>query len=61
MTSEDSPMQDEISEAWSAEAVRRAAGIGNGLTDTVSAEDAHAAAIACLKQIALNVAGTLSK
>ena len=52
-------MRDEIAEAWCAEAVRRAAELDSGLTDTFSAEDVRAAVMALLKPISANVAGGL--
>ena len=39
----------EVAEAWHAEAARRSAEIDKGLVDTVSAEEAHAAAHALLR------------
>ena len=41
--------EDEIAEAWRIEALRRSAEIDSGLADTVSAEDARAAAQALLR------------
>jgi putative addiction module component (TIGR02574 family) len=41
--------EDEIAQAWHAEAARRAAEVDSGLADTVSAEDARAAAQALLR------------
>jgi len=41
--------EDEIAEAWRIEAQRRSAEIDSGLADTVSAEDARAAAQALLR------------
>ncbi len=41
--------EEEIAQAWHTEAVRRAAEIDSGQTDTVSAEDARAAAQALLR------------
>lgn len=41
--------EDEIAQAWDVEAVRRAAEIDSGQTDTVSAEEARAAAHALLR------------
>ena len=41
--------EDEIAEAWHAEALRRAAEIDSGVTDTVSAEEVSAAARALLR------------
>ncbi len=45
----DEQSDEEIAQAWHAEAVRRAEEIDSGLTDTVSAEEAHAAAHALLR------------
>ena len=41
--------EDEIAEAWRAEALRRSAEIDSGLVDTVSSEEVSAAARALLK------------
>lgn len=41
--------EEEIAQAWHAEAARRSAEIDSGLADTVSAEDARAAARALLR------------
>lgn len=41
--------EDEIAQAWHAEAARRAAEVDSGLADTVSSEDARAAAQALLR------------
>jgi len=41
--------EEEIAQAWHAEAARRAAEMGSGQTDTVSAEDARIAAQALLR------------
>lgn len=40
---------DEIAQAWHAEAIRRATELDSGLADTVSAEDVRAAAHALLR------------
>jgi putative addiction module component (TIGR02574 family) len=41
--------EDEIAEAWKVEALRRAAELDSGQTDTVSAEEVRAAARALLR------------
>ncbi len=41
--------EDEIAQAWNAEALRRAAEIDSGLADTVSAEEVGAAARSLLR------------
>jgi putative addiction module component (TIGR02574 family) len=41
--------EDEIAQAWHAEAARRAAELDSGLVDTISAEEARAAAQALLR------------
>jgi len=41
--------EEEIAEAWHAEAARRASEIDSGLADTVSAEEARSAAHALLR------------
>ena len=41
--------EDEVAEAWHAEALRRAAEIDSGVADTVSSEEASAAARALLR------------
>lgn len=41
--------EDEIAQAWHTEAVRRAAEVDSGQADTISAEDARAAAQALLR------------
>jgi putative addiction module component (TIGR02574 family) len=41
--------EDEIAQAWQAEAIRRAAEIDSGQADTVSAEEVRAAAQALLR------------
>ena len=43
--------EDEVAQAWHAEAARRAAEIDSGQADTVSAEDARAAAQTLLRSI----------
>jgi putative addiction module component (TIGR02574 family) len=45
----DEQSEEEIAQAWHAEAVCRAEEIDSGLTDTVSAEEARAAAHALLR------------
>jgi len=45
----DDQSEDEIARAWHAEAIRRAADLDSGQADTVSAEDARAAAQALLR------------
>ena len=41
--------EDEVARAWNAEAIRRAADLDSGPSDTVSADDARAAAFALLR------------
>ncbi len=41
--------EDEVARAWNAEAIRRAADLDSGQSDTVSADDARAAAFALLR------------
>lgn len=45
----DEQTDDDIATAWHTEAARRAAEVDQGLTDTVSAEAARAAALALLR------------
>ena len=45
----DEQSEEEVAQAWHAEAVRRAEELDRGLTDTVSAEAARAAALALLR------------
>ena len=45
----DDQNEDEIAEAWNAEALRRAADLDSGLADTVSAEEVSAAARALMR------------
>ena len=41
--------EDEVARAWNAEAIRRAADLDSDQSDTVSADDARAAAFALLR------------
>jgi putative addiction module component (TIGR02574 family) len=41
--------EDDVARAWNAEAIRRAADLDSGQSDTVSADDARAAAFALLR------------
>jgi len=41
--------EDDIAQAWNAEAIRRAADLDSGQSDSVSADDARAAALALLR------------